>query len=91
MSPETIAAFAFPFSIASMVIVPILARHQRKMAELIHSSTAQQAGSVQASAVQQELQQLKDQVARLTIEVDNLKRAGSPSAQESVRQRIAQP
>lgn len=76
-----------PIIIFMIPIIAILTAHQRKMAEIIHG---RQGVEPEMLALREDVRQLRDQVARLTLAIDDRQSARLASSTE-VRQRIGEP
>lgn len=87
-----IMSAALPLAVFAIPIVAILTAHQRKMAELVHSRQDQHQGQVEpliqeVKVLRHELAEMRQQLNRQEIALDDLKSGGSGS---DVSERLSQ-
>lgn len=68
-----VLAMMIPILSIVLAIVAVLAAHQRKMAEIIHSSQRNQNQPGELEAIRQELQSLRTQMNQQTIALDDMR------------------
>ena len=89
---SAIMGAAVPLAVFAIPIVAILTAHQRKMAELVHSRQDQHQGQVEpliqeVKVLRHELAEMRQQLNRQEIALDDLKSGGSSS---DVSERLSQ-
>jgi len=60
-----------PITLFMIPIIAILVKHQQRMAEIMHNSHLQQRSDPQIAMLQEEVRQLRQQVAMLALEQSN--------------------
>ncbi len=70
---EGIFALLIPICALMIPIVAILTGHQRKMAELMHSTQQNNANPNEIADIRRDMARLQEVVSTLAINVDNLK------------------
>jgi len=65
------AAAFVPMTLLMIPIIAILVKHQQRMTEIIHRSQMQQGSDPQIALLQEEVRQLRQQVAMLALEQSN--------------------
>jgi hypothetical protein len=88
VDPEVIAAVMVPLVFLMIPIVAILARHQQKMAEIIHRGS----GGEDMAALRREIGELKTLMHSQAIALDNLagtqKALSAPPPAPSISERL---
>jgi archaellum biogenesis ATPase FlaH len=81
MLSEGVLALMIPIFAISIPIIVILTNHQRKMAELLHSNSNQNASSAESVQILRELSELRALVHQQSILIDNLSTVKSTSVE----------
>ena len=69
MDPKVIASILVPLSIC---MIPIMTRHQQRMAELLHRNPENQHSNNEIANLRADIARLNDVVSGLAINMDNM-------------------
>ncbi len=87
MNSSDLAGMFVAIAFCMIPIVSILVRHQQKMAAIMYGSQPTQGNQGEINALREEVSQLRQQVNRLTLALDQVPQSAAPP---EVRQRLGE-